>query len=287
MKTKAPKWSSGVLVVVLAGCGVGGGGGSTGTQAKALEAVCVAQPAEVPMGGWVCGQDRTLECDTHEGANPDRIHVVAPDAQADAGVPACPAEPLSVNDPGPYPPGTHRIEVRRGDEPTPICASTLTVVDTQPPIGLSGTVSLWPPNHKEHEVAIDDCVTISDACDPDVRVFFTFAATSEADDATGDGHTSGDIAEVKCDKVKLRAERSGPGAGRVYTLGWKAVDHSGNASEGVCHVVVPHDQGHDLPDIDNAPQLGRVDREGDDCFPRDDEGGAPDRDDRADEAPAP
>lgn len=59
---------------------------------------------------------------------------------------------------------------------------------------------------------------------------------------TGDGNTDPDIL-LSCDGVDLRAERSGNGDGRIYTLSWRAEDAAGNAAEGDCHVVVPHDQG--------------------------------------------
>jgi len=42
--------------------------------------------------------------------------------------------------------------------------------------------------------------------------------------------------------VQLRSERQGGSNGRVYKLGWKATDDSGNETEGKCVVVVPHDQ---------------------------------------------
>ena len=42
--------------------------------------------------------------------------------------------------------------------------------------------------------------------------------------------------------MQLRSERQGPKDGRVYKLGVRVVDGSGNASEGVCTVVVDRDQ---------------------------------------------
>ena len=43
--------------------------------------------------------------------------------------------------------------------------------------------------------------------------------------------------------VQLRAERSGVGIGRVYTIGVKCADASGNTTTGTVQVSVPHDQG--------------------------------------------
>jgi hypothetical protein len=45
-------------------------------------------------------------------------------------------------------------------------------------------------------------------------------------------------------KVLLRAERAGPGNGRVYTIIVKSVDASGNSTMSRVRVVVPHDMGN-------------------------------------------
>jgi hypothetical protein len=41
---------------------------------------------------------------------------------------------------------------------------------------------------------------------------------------------------------RLRAERAGGGAGRIYTVGYTAVDVSGNVTTVENYVLVPHDQ---------------------------------------------
>ena len=43
--------------------------------------------------------------------------------------------------------------------------------------------------------------------------------------------------------VNLRAERSGSGGDRVYTLGVQCPDASGNSAQKTVAVTVPHDQG--------------------------------------------
>ena len=42
--------------------------------------------------------------------------------------------------------------------------------------------------------------------------------------------------------VNLRAERSGTGSGRVYTVHIECTDASGNVTRGTVEVTVPHDQ---------------------------------------------
>lgn len=128
-----------------------------------------------------------------------------------------------------------------------VCKSTLTIVDTTPPQVESHEVELWPPNHEMRQMTVADCVTATDACDANVDVRFLWASADEAPDARGSGNTASDVQFVDCRTVELRAERQGSGDGRVYELGYRATDQSGNSVEGTCRVVVPHDQGqHDM-----------------------------------------
>jgi hypothetical protein len=45
------------------------------------------------------------------------------------------------------------------------------------------------------------------------------------------------------DEILLRAERSGTGSGRMYTIAYAATDASGNTASALAYVTVPHDQG--------------------------------------------
>jgi hypothetical protein len=45
--------------------------------------------------------------------------------------------------------------------------------------------------------------------------------------------------------VALRAERTGAGPGRTYTIDVACTDESGNTSVASTHIVVPHDKGPD------------------------------------------
>jgi endo-1,4-beta-xylanase len=68
--------------------------------------------------------------------------------------------------------------------------------------------------------------------------------SNEADNGLGDGDTSDDIqgASYGTDdrQFLLRAERSGTGSGRIYTVTYSATDASGNATETTDEVTVPH-----------------------------------------------
>ncbi|GMV43104.1 MAG: hypothetical protein AMXMBFR64_48200 [Myxococcales bacterium] len=244
----ATSWLVSGAALALVACAADSDSGVSTMEAR-LEAVCVEDPGEVPAGGWICGEERVVECTSHAGATVAHIHVVLGDqgAGGESETLACEATDLSPGAAGPFPVGVHTITVTattaEGDSPQDVCSSTLIVQDTTPPKVTPKTVELWPPNHKMRTITPLDCVEVEDVCDPDVRVVFLWASSDEPDDANGDGKTAPDIADLGCDGVSLRAERQGGGDGRVYTLGWRATDASGNAVDGTCEVIVPHDQG--------------------------------------------
>lgn len=122
-------------------------------------------------------------------------------------------------------------------------SQTVTIVDTIPP-ELSVSVSpamLWPPNHKM--ISINADITATDICDADVDVRLVSITSNEADNGNGDGNTSADIqgADFGTDdrEFQLRAERSGKGSGRVYTITYEAEDDSGNVTQKSVQVLVP------------------------------------------------
>jgi hypothetical protein len=116
-------------------------------------------------------------------------------------------------------------------------------VDTTPPsLTASAAISLlWPPNHKMVHVPLS--VSASDNLDPSVSVELLGAASSEPDNGTGDGDTAGDIQNLWSGSVDLRAERSGNGIGRLYSIRYRATDRAGNITESSAYVTVPLDMG--------------------------------------------
>jgi hypothetical protein len=123
------------------------------------------------------------------------------------------------------------------------------VEDTTPP-AVSATPTpgvLWPPNHRLETVDVE--ITIRDACDPpeDVDVELLDVESNEPDDGIGDGNTTNDIqgADTGTDdrSFAVRAERAGPGSGRVYTATYRVTDGSGNPTQVLAEIEVPHDQG--------------------------------------------
>jgi hypothetical protein len=81
-------------------------------------------------------------------------------------------------------------------------------------------------------------VTVAD-CDVRTTCRIESVASNEPVDGLGDGDTSPDW-EITGDlTLNLRAERSGQGDGRVYTITVACVDSSGNRSTSMVLVSVP------------------------------------------------
>jgi hypothetical protein len=85
---------------------------------------------------------------------------------------------------------------------------------------------------------------VSDPDDPDVRISITGVTQDEPLNGLGDGDTTPD-AVLQGGSVLLRAERSGLGTGRIYTVTFSATDTKGAACTGTIAVCVPHDRGTD------------------------------------------
>ena len=119
---------------------------------------------------------------------------------------------------------------------------SITVQDTTPPeISATGTPgSLWPPNHKYVEAKTE--VTASDIADPSPKVTLVSVTSNEPDNAAGDGNTIDDIIILGNFVFNLRAERSGTGGGRTYTITYKATDASGNFATTSVTVKIPHNK---------------------------------------------
>jgi hypothetical protein len=111
-------------------------------------------------------------------------------------------------------------------------------------------IEVWPPNHKM--VQISPSWMVGDNCDESPEVSLVSITMNEGDETntfdavydntTGDGHTVGDIQVDANGEIWLRAERSGTGTGRIYTITYQAVDDSGNVTAQSATVSVPHDQ---------------------------------------------
>jgi hypothetical protein len=82
--------------------------------------------------------------------------------------------------------------------------------------------------------------TVTDACcTPSTSLSIT---SNEAVNGTGDGDAAPDWEVVDAHHVRLRAERSGKGNGRVYSITITSTDCAGNSTSKVVTVKVPNNQ---------------------------------------------
>jgi hypothetical protein len=123
---------------------------------------------------------------------------------------------------------------------------TTRVLDIVPPeltLALTPT-QLWPPNHKF--VPIKATVVVHDNCDPNPVVRLISITSNEAANGNGDGNTAIDVQGASFGtadlEFQLRAERSGNGDGRIYTVTYEARDESGNSTRRTGTVSVNHNQ---------------------------------------------
>jgi hypothetical protein len=104
---------------------------------------------------------------------------------------------------------------------------------------------LWPPNHKMVDVYIQSNAADNSGLPVTLNAF---VVSNEPEDGLGDGDISPDWSAPVIDQeiglihLQLRAERSGNGDGRVYTVVITATDASNNSSSASVDIVVPHNK---------------------------------------------
>jgi hypothetical protein len=143
------------------------------------------------------------------------------------------------------PPGheTITLSVQDGNGGTASDTVGITVLDTSPPSLVSLEADpgiLWPPNHQMVPVRV--LGTALDNCDPVPSCSVTRVESSEPVLGTGDD-TSPDWLVTGGLTLRLRAERSGRGTGRTYTVSVDCLDNTGNRAERKLTIIVPHDPG--------------------------------------------
>lgn len=134
---------------------------------------------------------------------------------------------------GVNPAETKTVTVKMQDTTAPTLAPT------------PSTAMLWPPNHAMVPVTVWANAVHNGA---GVITLSASVQSSEPLDTAGDGSTEEDCIVTSIDQmegkvlVQLRAERSGTGGGRVYTITVTASDAWGNHTTATVDVRVPHDK---------------------------------------------
>jgi hypothetical protein len=88
-------------------------------------------------------------------------------------------------------------------------------------------------------------ISILGVTDPDgdpVSIRIDRIMQDEPTNGVGDGDTCPDSAGIGTSTAQVRAERSGTGNGRVYTIFFTATDGRGGSTSGTVKVSVPHNQ---------------------------------------------
>lgn len=208
-------------------------------------------------GEWVinqrpvahAGSNRVVECNGHHGTTVELDGSLSSDADGDG---------LTYEWTGPFgtatgvrptvllPLGRHVITLVTDDgfAGVDVAEVVIEVVDTTAPVIHSAAAdpdTLWPPNHKMRPTVI--AVDVTDICDASPTCSIVAVASNEPVNGVGDGNTEPDWQITGALTLNLRAERSGPGAGRIYRITVRCTDDSGNASTTEVLVTVPHDQG--------------------------------------------
>ncbi len=145
--------------------------------------------------------------------------------------------------------GVHTITLQVDDGVNePISGEiTIEIVDTTSPTlaPTANMTELWPPNHQMVDIVIE--VNASDNSGLPVTLSASISS-NEPINGTGDGDHSPDWTEPVIDQengiitFQLRAERSGKGDGRVYTITITAADTSNNSTTANLAITVPHDK---------------------------------------------
>jgi hypothetical protein len=131
------------------------------------------------------------------------------------------------------------------------CMTSLQIADPDAPTFELDELTLWPPNHKMHDIRLLECAEPED-CDPAWDAYIVAVSSDEPVNANGDGNTEPDIVEVDAQTVSLRSERQGGSNGRVYSIAFEVADGAGHIGDGTCFVSVVHDQSG-AESIDDGP----------------------------------
>ncbi|MFD0634580.1 hypothetical protein ACFQ9X_26595 [Catenulispora yoronensis] len=117
-------------------------------------------------------------------------------------------------------------------------AAALELDSAPPTVTCSVTpTTIWPPNKKL--VPVTATVTVDDAFSgPAGFTLKSVTANEPLDPSDVQGFTPGTASTTGA----LRADRLGPGSGRIYTLTYQGTDQAGNSATCSATVTVPHNQ---------------------------------------------
>ena len=132
-------------------------------------------------------------------------------------------------------------------------SSTVTTTDSPDCSGAAASAGvIWPPNHT---MVSETIVGVTDPNYASVTIAVTSIFQDESVAAIGSGNTSPDGAGIGTPTAQVRAERAGPGTGRIYIISFSATNPAGGTCTGSVSVFVPHDQGQGFTPIDTGARF--------------------------------
>ena len=111
---------------------------------------------------------------------------------------------------------------------------------------------IWPPNHS---MVAETIIGVTDPYGLPTTITITGIQQDEPVETNGSGNTEPDGSGVGTSVAYVRAERAGPGTGRIYFISFNAAVSTGAQCTGVVRVYVPHDQGQGFTPIDTAERF--------------------------------
>jgi hypothetical protein len=107
---------------------------------------------------------------------------------------------------------------------------------------------IWPPDHKMVAINI---ILVSDQIGVARLITINSIMQDEPVEVAGSGNTAPDGTGVGTSTAFVRAERAGPGTGRLYFISFTAVNSAGSCTGSVL-TFVPHDQGQHFIPVDTG-----------------------------------
>ena len=108
---------------------------------------------------------------------------------------------------------------------------------------------IWPPNHT---MVAESIVGVTDPLGLPTTVLVTGIQQDEPVLTAGSGNTAPDGSGVGTAIANVRAERAGPGTGRLYFISFTATNTQGAQCTGTVPAFVPHDQGQGFTPVDTG-----------------------------------
>jgi hypothetical protein len=219
-------WNTGTLVRLLT---ADGAASNNGTKANAaLTADLFGDWREEVI--WRAADNNALRIYSTIVAATNRMYTLMHDPQYRAAVAW---QNVGYNQP-PHP-GFY-LGVGMGPQPRPRIVHR----DSEAPVFKTlraSSTSIWPPNHQMVPISID--AELVDLLDASPAALIVSVSSNEPVDGDDDGQTSPDWEITGPLSLNLRAERSGLGVGRVYTIVVEGTDSAGNAVRNRVEVSVP------------------------------------------------